>query len=77
MVSWKSSESRGEVHGDGGGIPERGGKATVVEMREGEGFGGGGLKLGFPVRPMGNCACCAAEKRRLASYSYRTEVFDA
>jgi len=40
-----------------------------VEMREGKGFSGGGLKLGFPVRPMGNCACCAAEKRRLASDS--------
>ena len=48
-----------------------------MEMREREGFGGGGLELGFPVGPMGDSASRTAEKRSLTCNSKRSKIFEA
>ena len=61
----------------GGGIPKGGGEGAVMEVREGKGFGRGGLKLGFPERPMRDSAGCASKKRSFSCSSKRTEVCDA
>ncbi len=60
-----------------GGSPKRGGEGTVMEVRKGKGFGGGGLKLGFPEWPMRDSAGRASKKRSFSCSSKRTEVCDA
>ena len=76
MVSWKTRKSIREIHGDGG-ESQKGGEGTVMEVRKGKGFGGGGLKLGFPEWPMRDSAGCASKKRSFSCSSKRTEVCEA